>query len=350
VRSHRPIDPRVVVNPAQARQLLAAVTYVGGRRRRDRGARLPAYSACLYYGGPRPGEAQNLRTNDLDLPPRGVGSPAALGLADRGQRVVLRPVRRPVPGPAVEAAQRGGSPSGPAGPRRDPARTPRRVSAGPGRRAVRRRRERWERGLTAGPSALRPPTRGAVELAGRRGATHRGRHPRGQPGHGAAPGPRPVPRRPAGHLPRPDLRAARVTTRSSSTVETNVHDRSVDPPDRPARPAPPQTTRRRRPCIAAGHDAVPAVAEPQPAAFSRARRSLRRISGHTAISPLNSDNTTSRSLLTWCRSVPVTRRRVFESMLAPTGSVQPSPVPSYRPFRSSWCRGQGWRSHRAATP
>ena len=30
------VDPRVVVNPAQAQQLLAAVTYVGGRRRRDR--------------------------------------------------------------------------------------------------------------------------------------------------------------------------------------------------------------------------------------------------------------------------------------------------------------------------
>ena len=30
------VDPRVVVNPMQARQLLAAVTYGGGRRRRDR--------------------------------------------------------------------------------------------------------------------------------------------------------------------------------------------------------------------------------------------------------------------------------------------------------------------------
>jgi integrase len=69
------VDPRVVVNPAQARQLLAAVTYVQGRRRRDRnrGARLHAFFACLYYGGLRPGEAQNLRTTDLDLPLHGWG-------------------------------------------------------------------------------------------------------------------------------------------------------------------------------------------------------------------------------------------------------------------------------------
>lgn len=69
------VDPRVAVNPAQARQLLAAVTYAGGRRSRDRdrGARLRAFFACLYYGGLRPGEAQNLRTTDLDLPPEGWG-------------------------------------------------------------------------------------------------------------------------------------------------------------------------------------------------------------------------------------------------------------------------------------
>ncbi|MFP5069491.1 tyrosine-type recombinase/integrase [Pseudonocardia nantongensis] len=69
------VDPRVVINPAQARQLLAAVTYVQGRRRRDsnRGARLHAFFACLYYGGLRPGEAQNLRTTDLDLPSDGWG-------------------------------------------------------------------------------------------------------------------------------------------------------------------------------------------------------------------------------------------------------------------------------------
>jgi integrase len=69
------VDPRVVVNPAQARQLLAAVTYVvaGNHSDRRRGERLHAYFACLYYGGLRPGEARALRENDLVLPAEGWG-------------------------------------------------------------------------------------------------------------------------------------------------------------------------------------------------------------------------------------------------------------------------------------
>lgn len=69
------VDPRVVVNPAQARQLLAAVTYVSGHRRteRDRGWRLRAFFACLYYAGLRPGEAQHLRDTDAKLPATGWG-------------------------------------------------------------------------------------------------------------------------------------------------------------------------------------------------------------------------------------------------------------------------------------
>jgi integrase len=69
------VDPRVVVNPAQARQLLAAVTYVSGRRRsdRERGWRLRAFFACLYYAGLRPGEAQQLRDTDAKLPAVGWG-------------------------------------------------------------------------------------------------------------------------------------------------------------------------------------------------------------------------------------------------------------------------------------
>lgn len=69
------VDPRVVVNPAQARQLLAAVTYVSGHRRseRDRGWRLRAFFACLYYAGLRPGEAQQLRDTDAKLPATGWG-------------------------------------------------------------------------------------------------------------------------------------------------------------------------------------------------------------------------------------------------------------------------------------
>lgn len=69
------VDPRVVVNPVQARQLLAAVTYVGARRRQDRerGRRLHAFFACLYYAGLRPGEAQGLRAEDCALPSSGWG-------------------------------------------------------------------------------------------------------------------------------------------------------------------------------------------------------------------------------------------------------------------------------------
>jgi integrase len=99
------VDPRVVVNPAQARQLLAAVTYVQGRRRRDRqrGARLHAFFACLYYAGLRPGEAQNLRTTDLDLPPSGWGRLLLVGsrtevsasyYAPPGARHQDRPLKR----------------------------------------------------------------------------------------------------------------------------------------------------------------------------------------------------------------------------------------------------------------
>ena len=69
------LDPRVAVNPAQARQLLAALTYVSGHRRteRDRGWRLRGFFACLYYAGLRPGEAQRLRGTDCKLPAGGWG-------------------------------------------------------------------------------------------------------------------------------------------------------------------------------------------------------------------------------------------------------------------------------------
>lgn len=60
------IDRSVVVNPAQARQLLAAVTYIG--RLNGRGRRLRALYACMYYGGLRPSEATGLRRQDCELP------------------------------------------------------------------------------------------------------------------------------------------------------------------------------------------------------------------------------------------------------------------------------------------
>lgn len=60
------VDRRVVVNPRQARELLTAVTYVG--RRGDRGARLRAFYACMYFAATRPGEALGLRDRDCYLP------------------------------------------------------------------------------------------------------------------------------------------------------------------------------------------------------------------------------------------------------------------------------------------
>jgi integrase len=59
------IDPRVVVNPAQARDLLNAVRVIEPT--------VHAYFACLYYAGLRPAEARNLRRADLELPETGWG-------------------------------------------------------------------------------------------------------------------------------------------------------------------------------------------------------------------------------------------------------------------------------------
>ncbi|MFI7629708.1 tyrosine-type recombinase/integrase [Microbispora rosea] len=64
------IDPRVVVNPRQAEELLTAVTYVG---KRGRGRRLMALFACMYYAALRPGEAVALRQQDCHLPATGWG-------------------------------------------------------------------------------------------------------------------------------------------------------------------------------------------------------------------------------------------------------------------------------------
>lgn len=64
------VDPRVVVNPRQAEELLTAVTYVG---KRGRGRRLMALFACMYYAALRPGEAVALRQQDCHLPATGWG-------------------------------------------------------------------------------------------------------------------------------------------------------------------------------------------------------------------------------------------------------------------------------------
>ena len=71
------VDPRVVANPAQVRELLTAVTYVG-RRNRDRGAHLHAFFATVYYSAARPAEVLALRDTDCKLPDTGWGE-LALG-------------------------------------------------------------------------------------------------------------------------------------------------------------------------------------------------------------------------------------------------------------------------------
>ncbi|MBB5080692.1 tyrosine-type recombinase/integrase [Nonomuraea endophytica] len=63
------VDPRTVVNPAQARQLLDALPKVGRRR----GARLKALFACIYYAALRPEEAAELRQKNCTLPESGWG-------------------------------------------------------------------------------------------------------------------------------------------------------------------------------------------------------------------------------------------------------------------------------------
>ncbi|MGO1056722.1 tyrosine-type recombinase/integrase [Crossiella sp. CA198] len=64
-RGNAEVDPRVVVNPRQAAQLLAAVTYVG---RYGQNQYLYAFFAAMYFGGFRPSEVNRIREQDLSLP------------------------------------------------------------------------------------------------------------------------------------------------------------------------------------------------------------------------------------------------------------------------------------------
>ncbi|MGY5055128.1 tyrosine-type recombinase/integrase [Streptomyces sp. 900105755] len=66
------VDPRVVANPYQARDLLDAVSYVGGYRR-ARGRRLVGFFAGMYYAGLRPEEAVAPALPDCRLPRTGWG-------------------------------------------------------------------------------------------------------------------------------------------------------------------------------------------------------------------------------------------------------------------------------------
>jgi integrase len=75
------VDRRVVVSPAQARNLLAAV-----RGLSDRGAHLEAFYACLYYAALRPSEAVMLRESDLYLPAKRWGRIVLAASASRAGR------------------------------------------------------------------------------------------------------------------------------------------------------------------------------------------------------------------------------------------------------------------------
>ncbi len=81
------VDRRVVVSPAQAGTLLAAVGRLG-----ERGEHLKAFFAGLYYAALRPSEAVMLRQADLHLPKTGVGTdrPFGLGIAGRARPGPMR--------------------------------------------------------------------------------------------------------------------------------------------------------------------------------------------------------------------------------------------------------------------
>lgn len=73
------VEPARVVNPAQARSLLAQV-YAQGRR----GRHLSAFFACIYFAGMRCAEVVKLRADQCKLPKRGWGS---LTISKSGPRV-----------------------------------------------------------------------------------------------------------------------------------------------------------------------------------------------------------------------------------------------------------------------
>jgi integrase len=91
------IDPGVVVNPAQARSLLAAVTYA--RPRGQNRSWLPFF-ATLYFAGTRPGEARFLAEQHCHLPSSGWGElvlPNSLGKSaaryNDGEMYQVRPLK-----------------------------------------------------------------------------------------------------------------------------------------------------------------------------------------------------------------------------------------------------------------
>jgi integrase len=70
-RGNSEVDPRVVLNPKQARQVLAALTYAGTTT--GQYDYLYAFFATMYYGAMRPAEVNRLREEDCKLPDPGWG-------------------------------------------------------------------------------------------------------------------------------------------------------------------------------------------------------------------------------------------------------------------------------------
>jgi integrase len=64
----RQVDPQAVVNPVQARMLLAAVGNIG-----KQGPPLVAFFGLMYYAGLRPEEAANVKKENLSIPEKGWG-------------------------------------------------------------------------------------------------------------------------------------------------------------------------------------------------------------------------------------------------------------------------------------
>jgi len=188
------VDRRVVVSPAQARELLAAVRGLSGR-----GQHLEAFYACLYYAALRPSEAVMLREADLHLPTKGWGrivlaasaSRAGTAWTDHGTARQERGLKHraahetrtiPIPPELVKLLRahikRYGTHPGRADLPDRPGRHPpglglrRGVDRGPHESPYPRPEQ-----VTARPPPLRPAPCGDVAVAELRGAGDRGRPP-----------------------------------------------------------------------------------------------------------------------------------------------------------------------------
>lgn len=115
-RGNSEVDPRVVLNPKQARQVLAALTYAGTIT--GQYDYLYAFFATMYYGALRPAEVNRLREQDCKLPDSGWGellleksaSRANARYTDSGETWEVRNLKRraegsirpvPIPPPLV---------------------------------------------------------------------------------------------------------------------------------------------------------------------------------------------------------------------------------------------------------